>query len=555
MRNDQTPVNINDIFFTYNTIIKQNTRQVPQLDAFANISITQPSNDEIVVEFPRAAYDNWTFFLNKILPAHLLWQAPRSRYTDTFGKNPLGNTCAFIDKSLDTDSLIINTTICKDTYPSYYQVKIIGENTTDFADILIGDVYRTWDIYTSHQIVKNKILGVFFNTQTKKFSPRIQRAMGWLLVDKIYTPETKQVIEKNHLSLTAFLSKGDGLKEYIDGYNPNSDLEKKDLELLNIPSLKNTITVQWDTHKSVYLFDRWSYGTGKTLQISMTDNQISYTWYRVSANFFSGAQSFDAKKPITLAVTNASWFLFEEWRNQITIIGRYETFDKKQNRYITQEREVARIDIYVFTQTKDFSTFDLVDKVYTLIYYHDRQTESVIPQLKKIFADAWIADYVVFERYDDSGLFTQALEKNAYDIALRVIDMGQKQDISSLFLTDEAIINPSRYSNERFSFLIQQAINEQNPTKKQSLISDMNVIYANDMPVVFLGNVIEPVAIRASLTNKYYHVVDEYLMRKTLYNEIKVVTRRRPDKDKMLSFQTVKDFFGQYRNPQTQSSQ
>jgi hypothetical protein len=45
-----------------------------------------------------------------------------------------------------------------------------------------------------------------------------------------------------------------------------------------------------------------------------------------------------------------------------------------------------------------------------------------------------------------------------YDILINTVDMGLKKDLTKLFSTDEAEINPSQYQNQKLSSLLGQYI-------------------------------------------------------------------------------------------------
>jgi hypothetical protein len=70
-----------------------------------------------------------------------------------------------------------------------------------------------------------------------------------------------------------------------------------------------------------------------------------------------------------------------------------------------------------------------------------------------------------------------------YDIVINTIDMGLNKDISALFSSETATSNPSQYSDARLLSLLKQHNEADNKTK---IISEINSIYANDMPIIML---------------------------------------------------------------------
>ncbi|MCS6982598.1 MAG: hypothetical protein NZL83_00225 [Candidatus Absconditabacterales bacterium] len=545
-RADGKPVSITDLFFTYNTIIKQNKREIPQLDVFSNITITQPDEETLLVEFPRASRDNYSFFLNFILPAHILTDAPWEWYADSFAKNPLGSACGTVERSLDPKSLIVNTTTCKNTFASFYQVKLLAsEHSTEYVDMKAIEKPLDDDRFTLHHAITNTNMGLFFNTKSKKLSPRIQRALGGLIVSHLYTGNVQYLLHRNHLGLDAFLSQGDGIRDFIVSFNPNADLEQRDLELLDVQPLPSVVPLIGDSVRVVYQYDFARMSGMQSIRLDFREQRIRYTGYRLSGPMFLQPITFRSNQQVIIPLYRNGERILQPGRSFVDIVGLYDTFETSRNRFVTRERSLGRIDIYAF-DTQPPRGSGMVDRLYTFVYLSNPLSQAIVARIKDIFVQANIDEFFSFVGYENGDEYVAALGSGTYDLALRMLDLGAKADFSSIFLTDEASINPSRYVNERLVFLLQNYTNETDITKQKSFLSDANIIYANDLPVVFLGNVVHPVYLRTSLASRYFRVRDEYVFRRSVFDSIRLVTRLRPDLDAMFSVETMKRYAAQF---------
>jgi ABC-type transport system substrate-binding protein len=84
---DGVPVTAQDVFFTYNEIIRNNTRQIPYLESYEKIIVTLTPDQKVRVTFPGASIDNTLFFTKFILPAHILEYKTLTYYKDLFSRN------------------------------------------------------------------------------------------------------------------------------------------------------------------------------------------------------------------------------------------------------------------------------------------------------------------------------------------------------------------------------------------------------------------------------------------------------------------------------------
>jgi ABC-type transport system substrate-binding protein len=112
---DGVPFSIEDVYFTYKDIIKNNKLEIPTLDKYSNIDVSMET-DQVKVVFKNSSKDNTLFFTNYILPQHALLEPNNSMYTQSFAIEPVYDNCAKIKpQTTDQDSLIFDLSNCNDT--------------------------------------------------------------------------------------------------------------------------------------------------------------------------------------------------------------------------------------------------------------------------------------------------------------------------------------------------------------------------------------------------------------------------------------------------------
>lgn len=116
IRSDGTPVTIDDVYFTYNDIIKNNMWQLTNLASYKDILVEKMPNNSLKVSFSKKSVDNSLFFAQFILPKHILANSDFDYYTDTFARNPVYTNCAALKpQATDDYSLIFDLKNCAET--------------------------------------------------------------------------------------------------------------------------------------------------------------------------------------------------------------------------------------------------------------------------------------------------------------------------------------------------------------------------------------------------------------------------------------------------------
>ncbi len=309
---DNTPVTIDDLIFTYEKVLKENIRSLPHGEAYQNIGIQKLSNNSISVTFWRSSIENMEFFINPILPSHIVWDKDREWYETEFAQSPTTNGCATLSNSRDANSVIFDVLWCSKTRIRYYQVK----NTTVEAiqqdpwiiDMYIGGIqipnYKTGNVMT------NDYIWLFFNMQRGKLSVYGRKNMIALVNKYIYLPENNLPIIKEH-------------------------------------------------------------------------------------------------------------FLFENYPTDVS--------DK--------------------STIKNVASWENSQPIRLIYYEKDQLYVHIVSIIKNILETEWLIDYFEFVWYADAQTYLDALNSKDYDITLQTIPLWVKKDISSMFLVDSALSNPSLYVN------------------------------------------------------------------------------------------------------------
>jgi ABC-type transport system substrate-binding protein len=122
-RSDNTPLSIEDVYFTYNTILKENFRSIPEHDSYKGINI-QAYRNSITIDFPFASIDNYLFFTNPILPTHVVSNISYSDYIAQFPNKFVNSSCAKLAGSNhNVKDSIVDLSKCPEQSVKFYQNK------------------------------------------------------------------------------------------------------------------------------------------------------------------------------------------------------------------------------------------------------------------------------------------------------------------------------------------------------------------------------------------------------------------------------------------------
>lgn len=558
IRSDGTPVSIEDVYFTYDTIIRQNKRGIKTLESYKNIKI-EKNGAKLKVSFPSASTDNKVFFTNYILPKHALWEATLQDYINKFSMEPLYTNCAnIVSQTTDQYSLIFNLINCKDTNLNFYQIKNIQsfeefETSTQDGKGSIVDVYtnqKTLPGYTEKQLLTNKLVTMFFNVNSAKLRVRTRRALAWFIRSNFYTGGYESYLTKyNDPLFNQFVTDGANVEDFLKrGYSTDS-IVKEDLTDIGVKKLTSTVTFDKQEPKFVFFIEDLT-GTSNLEIVLPQEYSKAYVEYK-GKNYYETTANGAIKK-INYSV-GSKLNNFWTWLNKYKIYG----IDKAgKNDFI------GSIDVYdVQNATNEWG--DIPIEKMKIIYYQDPINEFVVYNLQNIFSWANLLKYFDFQAVSSAEELEGKITMGEYDIVINTIDMGVKRDLTNLFITDNAKANPSQYQNQNIASYLKQYINSTSESTKSRLATQINSTYATDMPLMFLWKVFIPINFKINLREKIFWSglqdvqLYEYNRRNLVYNKIHLVNNINIDQDKIWNSENFSNFVSQtfYQNSSTKNYQ
>ena len=540
---DWYSVNIEDIFFTYDEIIRKNRREIPSLNARSSVTIAL-EDDRIKVSFPTISPDNINFFTNAILPKHVVDSMNLETYRNYFSLSPVTDWCAKImPQSKDINSLIFDMNDCEDTNFAYYQIKSY-ESFEDFENFLrwknqkaIVDAYNSiysLEWFTGQNVLTSKLLWVFFNTDSWKANVRLRRSLWWLVYHNFFTWDYENYIrEYDGEFLNYYVSAGENVAELINRLTLSDDdsIDTNDLKDSWAQELPQSMSINWVDRKFVFFMQKPE--DSKNLEIKFS-NEFSDIKVKASSDGSTRSpKNYKTKdKKITYKLVN--WENLKVWVNNFTI-----SWFIKNKTYT-----IASIDVYVFDKLSTSNSEDNQWKL-SILYYNDQASLFAIQQMKEIFKNAWILDNFIFESVYNAEELEWKLLMWTYDIYVWTIDPGSRKDILPLFGTEDPLLNPSRYRNP----ILNSLINQYYKTRDENVKSQINVLLAQDMPVIFIWNTYEPVQIQEKIKKSVFPDIDgekrevyAYKRRYDIYSHYSIVHSVRLNSENALNRDNFETF-------------
>ncbi len=513
-RSDGQARTLEDIYFTYEKIIHQNSWGIKTLSSYADLKI-EKEKDRLKITFPSSTTDNNYFFTFAILPKHILAQATFEDYTSAFAANPITSGCGrLVPKSSDAQSLIFNLVDCKETNLAFYQIK----NYTDFESLskavleensTIVDAYAhqvQLPNYERVNVVKSDLLTFFFNTKSPKMKVRLRRALGGLINSKFYVGEEYGKFLRMYKGklLKKFYSDGSNIQEFINRISlteKDEGVQQKDLEDSWVQALKKSISINGVERKFVFYTPKTD--TTFNLEIKFSNQFENIKVKDTKGHTFSPKNYKKTDKKISYPLENGK--NLNPGQNQYTIVGSI-----KGKTYT-----IANIDLYVLATTEkpQETTSDRKIKV---VYYNNLESNFAIKQFRKLLENAKILDNFLFEQVSSPEQFEAKIVMEDYDILLTTISMGMKKDVHKVLATDDSLMNPSKYTNPNLTNLFKQYM--KNPQQTE-IINQINGIVAQDMPLVIVGHPYDFVNIKKNLITPEFNsgTLFEYDRRNRLY--------------------------------------
>lgn len=486
-RSDGAPVTINDVYFTYKSIIKDNYRNIPHLDWFSTLQINV-DNTTLKIVFPKASKDNMIFFTNFILPAHVLANISLEEYLIRFIQSPVGSTCARLETVWKgSDNYIFNLSACPDFSLKNYQIRWFKDEATMNAAIQANKQFIDFslhplpsDLYKANKVLLNSYLTFFFNAERAMRTAR-QRQWLSLLIKNIYIDTNQNTWENKLFEYDPYLfpleqrASDEEIKKLLlpvpetkPATNENTPLESNIITLLTPETNKHIYTIGQKIEEKRPI----------TINLPNAYERVSIT-PEGSNEYFP--QSYNAEKKTFQYNLSETVNTIKVWKNAYTIAW-YTKSGEKNTRTITiryLETPPAPVALPEPSVT--------LDDPFIVVYFEDEMTNNLIEQFQWYIESLWRSDRFVFESYPDASGLEWKLTTKEYDIALRTVSFWLKKDLSILFNTDNPIINPSIQKNEQLSNLISSYFLSDNQAQKEKMQQQINEIYRADPQVMILG--------------------------------------------------------------------
>jgi ABC-type transport system substrate-binding protein len=100
-----------------------------------------------------------------------------------------------------------------------------------------------------------------------------------------------------------------------------------------------------------------------------------------------------------------------------------------------------------------------------------------------------MADNFVFSSVDNVGQLSDVISSKAYEVIIKPMDLGARNDLSIL-VHDDPMINNAQYKNQTLKNHLAD-LNQSSARIKQKLITSIQEIYSKDAPFLILGNTME----------------------------------------------------------------
>ncbi len=217
-----------------------------------------------------------------------------------------------------------------------------------------------------------------------------------------------------------------------------------------------------------------------------------------------------------------------QWLNKYTVYW----FNKSDKTDKNKDGKTQIWTINIYNLYKDMSDDEPIKEQVKIVYFDNNLSNYIVWKLKQIFKQYDISDSFLYEKISDANELEGRLTAGEYDIVLNTIDMWLNTDISKLFSTQTAIINPSQYTNAKLLSLLKQYNESKNKSK---ITTEINKIYANDMPMIVLWreyiklNLKEYIVKKLDMENLNLY---EYNRRDEIYQNLSLTENIYIDKEK-----------------------
>lgn len=474
---DWTKIILDDVYFTYNDIIKNNTFNLKNIQN-KSIKNIKKEWDKIIITFNKASVNNINFFKNYILPKKILKDATKGYYVHNYLKNFINSTCVKIDLKSDfIDNLVLDYNKCSSYFIKKYQF-LLKNNVSDIKNLswMKIDIYNWYENidkeqFSWYRINQNLRYAMFWNVK-KSFSYTIKTYISNNLLDWL----KKDIWLKNKIQFNGYglLKLDDNLKkitkeQFKELLSKNILLEKKEQFKNNILNIKDNYNyIQWKTNTAFIKNIKNNF---------LVINGILLTWW------------YD-KIWISYKTWNEYILKSYKWDNKFKYIisERFKNIKNWENKYKIfwyKKDEKKLIDtITIFYKKIIYPKFSISYPSFTLVYLNKWLILNIWQKISNILKE--IYPWKIIEKSVWEKEYKDILKSWDYNLVVSSVNFNWK-DISNLFLSNNPIINPSNFINQNFASLINQDLLAEKDLKKK-IYTSLNKIYQQNIPIVFIWN-------------------------------------------------------------------
>lgn len=484
---DGEPLTIEDVYFTYITILTQNIRNLPYLEKYQNIT-SQVNGSELIFTFPSASIDNMIFFTNFILPQHILANQEYSWYTSTFANNLISSTCNQLNtNSSDKNSAIFDLSQCEDFNLKFFQVKYFedtngivsySEDKAWTVDLVHSQIDIPW--FNRVKYISNKFSTLFFNTLDSKINKEQRSYLAKLFINaSIWNPD---IAPDQFL----FNSIDEMVENEINPFLEIDEAEEADSTLFDVPP---NITLGQDNPSYIFNIDT-AIWTSIPLRLSF---EKAYDTITIKHNNWP----IYTPESYSTSSKSASYNLNPTFRNIITWQNTYEIV------WINNDWTIENFKIeiaYLNDNQKEEDEEKVekeIEKKFKFLYFSDELNTTSIKIFKETLEnnDLWyLFEFIWFDNTDELDGKISAWD---FDIVIRTLDMWLRRDLSNIFLSEDRYINPSGFTSEEMGSLIQEYFFG-SQEKKTRVKSRLDTLYTANIPFIILGKKLESYLINES---------------------------------------------------------
>lgn len=529
---DNTPFSIDDILFTYQTILKENTRKLADLNAYGKTEIIIVDDKTLKISFPKQSVDNMLFFTNSLLPKHILEGKTLDYYLKDFAKQPIYISCAVLDliKSHDKN-YVFDISSCQDYYPKNIQVKSFDKDTEaisylqnkeSIVDYISIDTQQENDFesitqeYTKRDTSSNILYTLFFNINTVWEQTR--KALAHYVAINNYSNIIKRPTPFSFSPQTGLLLKESMINQtLVTSWSSNSGTLNS-----SFPFLPKNIWIFWKGKYKEYYLDEFR---DKYLIQFKFDTKYDKITIAANSPYEFTPDSYDSENKTCAYNLSIAFKNIKRGQNYYTVYG-----------YIAG-KQIKLLTMKVHYGIKPQITPLTTKKTnYNIIYLEEPNSSSIVENLKQLFVDQWVDSLITRSGYPTFNEFEGKLASKWYDMVLLPLELGLKSDLSALF-SDNIVLNPSQYTNDRLIQLLQKYNNG-----TTSSAQEITTLYEKTYPFVVVGFLKKALFIRSGYGNAIGSNYTTTTMRTRLNNWLKVYETVVFDKEKLLKWDALKQF-------------